>query len=149
MHGGSHLPRSPTTWPNEAWYERRVSESLGACLQNVLLAMIVADEDVDPDEVAAAERAYDEFTGQALPEGELARRAAAAKEDGRSADQVLQCLPKDLDEDAQQKVLAAAFRVASADGFVLEEEDALLQAVARAIGMDNDRARTVLNGLLG
>mgnify|MGYP000235541695 CR=1 FL=1 len=126
-----------------------MSESLGTCLQNVLLAMIVADEDVDPDEVAAAEQAYDEFTGHALPEGHLAQKAVEAKDAGRSATEVLQCLPTDLDDDAQSKVLSAAFRVASADGFVLEEEDALLQEVARAIGMSGDRARAVLNGLMG
>ena len=126
-----------------------MSESLGTCLQNVLLAMIVADEDVDPDEVAAAEQAYDEFTGRPLPEGHLARKAIEAKDAGRSAAEVLQCLPTDLDDDAQSKVLSAAFRVASADGFVLEEEDALLQEVARAIGMSGDRARAVLNGLMG
>ena len=110
--------------------------------------MIVADEDVDPDEVAAAEKAYDEFTGQALPDGELAREAADARSRGRSSQEVLGCLPSDLEADAQAKVLTAAFRVASADGFVLEEEDDLLRAVAKAIGMDDDQARTVLNGLM-
>ncbi len=110
--------------------------------------MIVADEDVDPDEVAAAEQAYDEFTGQALPDGELARDAAEARSQGRSSQEVLGCLPSDLEADAQAKVLTAAFRVASADGFVLEEEDDLLRAVAKAIGMDDDQARTVLNGLM-
>ncbi len=110
--------------------------------------MIVADEDVDPDEVAAAERAYDEFTGRALPDGELARDAAEAQSQGRSPQEVLGCLPSDLGADAQAKVLTAAFRVASADGFVLEEEDDLLRAVAKAIGMDDDRARTVLSGLM-
>ena len=110
--------------------------------------MIVADEDVDPDEVAAAEKAYDEFTGHALPEGELARDAAEARSHGRSTQEVLGCLPSDLEPDARAKVLAAAFQVASADGFVLEEEDALLRAVAKAIGMSDDRARTVLSSLM-
>jgi len=130
------------------WYERRVSDSLGPCLQNVLLAMIVADEDVDPDEVAAAEKAYDEFVGQALPEGELARQASEARSAGRSPEEVLQCLPTDLDLEGREKVLTAAFRVASADGFVLEEEDALLQSVAKALGMDTSESRAVLNRLM-
>lgn len=125
-----------------------VSDSLGPCLQNVLLAMIVADEDVDPDEVAAAERAYDELVGKALPEGELARRASEARSEGRSPEEVLRCLPSDLDPEGREKVLTAAFRVASADGFVLEEEDALLRSVAAAIGMDTREARAVLNRLM-
>lgn len=125
-----------------------MSDSLGPCLRGVLLAMIVADEDVDPDEIVAAEKAYDEFTGHTLPDGELARDAADARSQGRSSQEVLGCLPSDLEPDAQAKVLTAAFRVASADGFVLEEEDDLLRAVAKAIGMGEDDARAVLSGLM-
>ncbi len=110
--------------------------------------MIVADEDVDPDEIVAAEKAYTEFTGQTLPDGELAKEAGGVHAQGQSSEQVLGCLPSDLEHDAQAQVLTAAFRVASADGFVLEEEDDLLRAVARAIGMGEDEARTVLNGLM-
>ena len=131
------------------WYSRPVSESLGPCLQNVLLAMIIADDDVDPDEVAAAEKAYGDVVGQPLPQGELARSADDAKAANRSPAEVLQCLPADLAPDLQEKVLGAAFQVASADGFVLEEEDELLQAVARAVGMDDARARTVLASFMG
>lgn len=125
------------------------SASLGPCLHGVLLAMILADDDVDPDEVAAAERAYTEFTGTPLAPGALARDAAQARAEGRKSDDVLECLPSGLPADAQSKVLSAAFRVASADGFVLEEEDAMLQAVARALGMDDARTRATLSGLLG
>lgn len=126
-----------------------MSVSLNPCLQNVLLAMIVADDDVDPDEVAAAEQAYSEFTGQTLPDGAFARAVTEARSQGRRPDDVLQCLPDDLPAADQDKVLTAAFRVASADGFVLDEEDALLRQVAQAIGMDAARTRTVLNGLIG
>lgn len=110
--------------------------------------MIVADEHVDPDEVVAAEKAYNEFTGETLPDGELAREASEARSHGRSLQEVLRCLPSNLEPDAQAKVLAAAFRVASADGFVLEEEDELLRAVAKAIGMGDEQTRTVLSGLI-
>ncbi|MCR9160650.1 MAG: TerB family tellurite resistance protein [Nannocystaceae bacterium] len=126
-----------------------MSESLGPCLHNVLLAMIIADDDVDPDEVAAAEQAYAELMGRELPEGELARSAADAKAAGRCPNDVLKCLPTGLDADVQEKVLRAAFQVASADGFVLEEEDALLQAVAKAVGMDETRSRSVLASFMG
>jgi uncharacterized tellurite resistance protein B-like protein len=126
-----------------------MSDFLGPCLRGVLLAMIVADEDVDPDEIAAAEEAYREFTGHGLPDGELAREAAEARSQGRTPQEVLGCLPKDLAPSAKAKVLTAAFRVASADGFVLEEEDELLRAVAKAIGMGADETRTVLSRLVG
>ncbi len=125
------------------------SEELGPCLHGVLLAMILADDDIDPDEVAAAESAYAEFTGEALAGGTLAQEAAQARTEGRKSDDVLSCLPRGLPDEAKVNVLTAAFRVASADGFVLEEEDELLQAVARAIGMDEAKTRATLNGLLG
>lgn len=110
--------------------------------------MIVADEDVDPDEIVAAEQAYAELTGHALPDGELAREASDVRSQGRSLQEVLGCLPCDLEPDAQAQVLTAAFQVASADGFVLEEEDELLRAVANAIGMTDEQTRTVLGGLI-
>jgi DnaJ-domain-containing protein 1 len=111
--------------------------------------MIIADDDVDPDEVAAAEKAYGDVVGQPLPAGELARSATDAKAANRHPSEVLQCLPTNLEPELQEKVLGAAFQVASADGFVLEEEDELLQAVAKAVGMDAARARTVLASFMG
>lgn len=132
-----------------ACYEPSVSDTIGPCLQNVLLAMIIADQDVDPDEVTAAEQAYDDVVGQPLPQGELARTAAEAQAAGRSPIEVLRCLPSDLTDEYQHKILSAAFRVASADGFVLEEEDDLLKAVAKAIGMDGPKARAAISRLMG
>ncbi|MEM6294124.1 MAG: TerB family tellurite resistance protein [Myxococcota bacterium] len=123
------------------------SSPLATALDRVLLAMIIVDDDVDPDEVATAETAYADAVGNPAEPGAFARAAAEAKAAGKAPAQLLEDLPQ-LDETAQRAVLGAAFAVAGADGFVLEEEDALLQDIGRALGMDDGEVRSTLAALM-
>lgn len=110
--------------------------------------MILADDDIDPDEISAAEQAYLRVTGSSLKPGELQAEAEKALASGTTVDGCLGCVVHDLDASAQRQVLESAFAVASADGFVLEEEDALLLKVGQAIGMQTSEVRATLNELM-
>ncbi len=123
------------------------SSPLAAALERVLLAMIIVDEDVDPDEVATAETAYTEAVGSAPEAGAFARAANDAKAANQSPTALLEALPA-LEPNQQRAVLRAAFAVAGADGFVLEEEDALLQDIGRALGMDDAGVRSTIAALM-
>lgn len=123
------------------------SSPLATALERVLLAMIIVDDDVDPDEVATAETAYADAVGHPAETGAFGHAAAEAKAAGQAPAQLLEDLPQ-LDATAQRAVLGAAFAVASADGFVLEEEDALLQDIGRALGMGDGEVRSTLAALM-
>lgn len=104
------------------------------CLRRVLVMMMMSDGDLDPDELKALQRAYEEVTGRTTSEEALRAEARVV------ADQKLQpgsCagLGDGLDESERLRVLDAVFSVAAADGFVVQEEDALLGRIARDLGL--------------
>jgi tellurite resistance protein len=53
-----------------------------------------------------------------------------------------------LDYQAKERILEAALDVASADGFVLEEEDTLLATIAAAMGITEGQYKRTMNRLL-
>ncbi len=110
------------------------------CIRRVLVAMVVADGDIDPEELTTAQRVFRDVTGVGISDVELRKEAEQMQAAGGK---VAECLgaAAGLDLDARKRIFAAAFAVASADGFVLEEEDALLANVAAALGFTEAKYR--------
>ena len=93
----------------------------GAVLR-VLLGVIAVDE-VDAEEgLSTVGSAYARLTGRTLA--------------------------AELDEDGKQTLFAAAFEVAVADGFVLDDEDRLLSTLAAALGMNELDYRACVEKLM-
>ena len=111
--------------------------------------MMISDTDIDPAEVATVRRIYAELTGGSLSAEELKAEVAAALADGLSVAGVIDCTAAMLDVETRHQILSAAFEVASADGFVVEEEEAALEAVAAALNIDPEQSRATLSGLQG
>ena len=126
----------------------RVPSDADPCLRRVLVAMMISDTDIDAEEVATVRRIYTELTGGSLSADELKAEVAAALRDGLDVAGVVAQTGAALDLDTRQRILSAAFEVASADGFVVEEEEAALEAVASALGLDAEQSRTTLSGLI-
>lgn len=102
----------------------------------VLLAMTRADEDVDADELASVRRAYERLTGRAPAPEVLARETAALAADEGAWLPTAHALAGRLADDDKGRLLTAAFEVAVADGFVLDEEDKLLSTLGAALGLN-------------
>lgn len=104
------------------------------CLRRVLVMMMMSDGDLDPDELLALRRAYEDVTGRAVTEQMLRDEARTVVENKL---QIGACagLGDGLDHDAKLRVLEAVFSVAAADGFVVQQEDALLGRIARDLGL--------------
>lgn len=116
------------------------SSTENECIRRVLVAMVIADGDIDPDELMTAQRVFRDITGVGISDVEL-RKEAEQMQSSRA--KVAECLGAagGLDLDARKRIFGAAFAVASADGFVLEEEDALLANVAAALGFSEAQYR--------
>ena len=123
-----------------------VSDERG-CIRRALILMMVSDGDVDPDELATVLRVYEKVTGNALDEAQV---RAQAQEVLAAGEQLGDCsdLGEGLDEAAKLHVLAAAFAVAAADGFVVEEEDELLGKLAKDLGLSGETYRGAIDRLL-
>lgn len=107
---------------------------------DVLLSMVVADDDVDPDELQTLCRVVKELTGQEIAAKDLLARATA-RLDAPHPTAFPPGLAQQIDTDLRPKVLAAAVAIAEADGFVLDEEDELLSRLAIALGLPPDAHR--------
>ncbi len=111
-----------------------------------LLSMVIADDDIDPDELATLARVYGELTGRALSVDHLEAHARARLVDpavGYPGD-----IGEGLDADQKRRVLEAAFAIAAADGFVVEEEEQQLAQLAQLLGMTPEASRQAVVGLM-
>ena len=84
------------------------------CLRRVLVAMMVADGDIDEDELAMIVRVYQEIAGESIEPAVLRTEAEAMKADGITLSNCLRGLVEPLDASARQRVFGAAFAVARA-----------------------------------
>ncbi|HWB77698.1 MAG TPA: TerB family tellurite resistance protein, partial [Nannocystaceae bacterium] len=118
----------------------------GALLR-VLIGVTAADE-LDGDEGIASLRAtYSKLAGRELDEAQVVAEREAAKGGGAWLDAARE-LGKRLDDHGKQQVIGAAFGVAVADGFVLEEEDRVLATLAAALGLSEAEYRGIVDKLL-
>jgi len=106
------------------------------CLRRVMVLMMAADDDVDDDEIATIIRVYQETTGTELEADTLRAEVESLPAGLRIGDCGGQLLAEGLDVDARIRVLGAAFAVAAADGFIVEEEDTLLRSLANDLEID-------------
>ncbi|HET6583701.1 MAG TPA: TerB family tellurite resistance protein [Nannocystaceae bacterium] len=114
----------------------------------VLLAMTRADDDVDREELESVGTAYKRLTGAAPTPEQIERETAALEADEGAWLPSARALGQRLDDDDKARVLTAAFEVAVADGFVLDEEDKLLATLAGALGLVEATYRQTIARLL-
>ena len=111
-----------------------------------LLSMVIADDDIDPDELSTLARVYGELTGRELSTAHLEAHARARLVDptaGYPGD-----IGEGLDSDEKRRVLEAAFAIAAADGFVVEEEEQQLAQLAQMLGLTPEASRKAVAGLM-
>lgn len=121
---------------------------LHQCMRRVLVAMVIADGDTDPDELVCAQQTYQRLTGETLDTETFAREAEAMKSLGVGVANCLGSLAGALGDEERFQILRAAFEVAVADGFVLEEEDTMLAAVAASLGMNEAAYKEAMGRLM-
>ncbi|MEM7160402.1 MAG: TerB family tellurite resistance protein [Myxococcota bacterium] len=112
---------------------------------DTLLAMVIADGDVDPDELSTVSKTYAELTGTEVEMETLEWRARM-----RMAKSDPLALPSNVGEgleaDAKRRIFVAALSIAEADGFVLEEEEELLTRLRGALALPEQTYREVVEG---
>lgn len=116
------------------------------CMLNCMIAITLADGEIEDPEIEAMALIYSELMGQPPERSEL--RASAQSMAGQAASVQLGCVdpfetllqqlhlerPR-LDDNARELILESAFRVACSDGEIEPEEDRLLRSLADALGI--------------
>ena len=114
----------------------------------VLLAMTRADDDVDPEELESVRTAYKRLTGAVPQTVHLERETTALRADEGAWLPTARALGERFGDDDKARLLTAAFEVAVADGFVLDEEDKLLSTLGAALGLNDASYRKTIEKLI-
>jgi tellurite resistance protein len=114
----------------------------------VLLAMTRADDIVDPDELESVGTAYRRLTGAEPTAEDVQRETTTLRADEGAWLPSARTLGQRLSDDDKARLLTAAFEVAVADGFVLDEEDKLLATLAGALGLNETAYRQTIARLV-
>ncbi len=113
-------------------------------VKQVMIAMLLADGEIDDSEVLALQSIYQELTGAQIPEDELREEIAVINGSGSSAIQLIQELSPTLNNPGKEMVIRAAYQIAAADGHVDDSELQLIGKLGQTMALSNAH----INGLM-
>lgn len=104
-------------------------------IKRVMVEMMLADKSVDDEEVATAQRIYQQVAGTALSDDDIRAAIVDAETELRGISAALAPIAPNLNDNGKEMVIRAAFLIAAADGEFHEDEKALLADIGRALEM--------------
>lgn len=111
------------------------SELRDDAVLTLMVSMTLADGEIDAAEVTRIQWIYGQLTEATVDEATVRAKIAAGESAQLDLPSYLGSIEPKLGDEAKRRVLEAAFAIASADGRVLEEEDALLVSIARGLAI--------------
>lgn len=117
-------------------------------LLSAMVLMTLADGRVAEEEVTRIRWIHGQASGEAVSEADVGAAIAAVRARGMSIDEHLAELGAGTTDAGRRLLLKVAFAIASADGHVVDEEDALLARLARSLGIPPELYRTELRHLI-
>ena len=118
-----------------------------AIVLRVMVLMTLADGRVEDTEVMRMRWIHGKVLGRTLSEDEVRTVIEAVREAGLDIEGYLERIRGDLGREGKRTLLEAAFAIATADGRVLDEEDACMLRIARALEVSPQEYRAVLGQL--
>lgn len=116
-------------------------------IKRVMAMMMIADGEIDPDEIQFIREVFENISGNALSEHELRQEAEAATVDGRSIGECLKEITPSLNDKGKELVITAAFMVAMADGVYRDQEAELLAGLGKCLEMPTRKFEALIGGL--
>ncbi len=100
-----------------------------------MLAISIADDYLDDDEVAQIAKIYKHLTGAAIAEETIRDTAAEMQQYGINIENELKNVAPSLDNDLKEKLVIASLFILTADGDMDEDEWIMLDDIRLGIGM--------------
>lgn len=113
-------------------------------VKRVMVLMMLADGEIDADEVLAIRKIYDSLTGHSLSVDEVDAEVHASRTDGLGIRDYLPPLLGTLNDQGKERILLAAHHVAMADGAYPPEEQQLVLSIGQVLEMSPAHVRGVL-----
>lgn len=121
----------------------RQMEVFHEALSGAVARMAAADGDVTPSEVAMVQGILEKYTGMRLKPEEVQKLAEQGEERTKAYLAKLRKIEGQLEESQKENVVRAAFLVAVSDLNQDEREAKLLNEIADALGLDEERLARV------
>lgn len=118
-------------------------------VKQVMIGMLLADGEIDDEEVKMLQAHYREITGTELPEDEIREEIAVIHAGGSSAIEMVQGVAPQLNDSGKETVIRAAYAIAAADGTIDPSEQALLAQVGTALGLSTAHMAGILQQVTG
>ena len=119
-------------------------DRLATLLRRAMVLMTRVDGHVDEDEVVRIQWIMRKRFGQVLQSADIRGLVNEQVAGGVRLHDLLAEAEPELDHDQKRLVLEVAFAIASADGTIVDEEDALMARIARSLHVQPAEYRTLM-----
>ena len=119
--------------PNEA--NQNLEALFFVAVKHVMIGMLLADGEIDDNEVKMLQSQYQELTGSQIPESELLEEIAVISASGDSPVVLMSRLAPQLNDSGKEITMRAAYAIAASDGTFDPSEEALMMEIGQAMGL--------------
>ena len=117
-------------------------------IKRTMVAMMIADGDVEDREVEVIQGIYNQLTGINLSREAIGGEIIEVQTGGRDLMQTLGQIAGSLNNDGKEMVVKAAFLVAAADGDFQEEEKELIGRIGQSLQMSSSQLNELISSLM-
>lgn len=132
---------------NPAEGERQFEAMFMIAMKQVMIAMLLADGVIDDNEVIELQNIFEELAGVEVTEEDLREEIAVIQQQGSNAIELISRMSGGLNDNGKEKVIAAAYRIAVADGHFDDTEKALMKQLADAMDVTPAHFRGIISEL--
>lgn len=116
-------------------------------VRKVMIAMMLADGQIDASESQMVCTLYQELTGRPMFPGDIQMEVSELQISGATVESALGGLVGSLNSNGKERVIEAAWRIAHADGEFHQSEQALLARIAGVLELSNSHYQGILQTL--
>lgn len=116
-------------------------------MRRIMILMLLADGSIDQAEIEVVKSVYAKVSGYALSDEEVRAEIEAASQEKIKVKEYLKKVTPYLNKTGKARVLKSAYYVASADGFLHDDEQALMEEISQALDMDPSHYKSVIDSI--
>jgi DnaJ-domain-containing protein 1 len=127
-----------------AEYEK-ARQTIEQAVSRVMIAMMVADGEIDDNEKTVVYEIFQELSGSELADEKFELEKEVVASESFVLRDYLASIAPELNDDAKKEVLRGAFMVAAADNVFHESERASLKDMGEALGIESTQLQEFLS----
>lgn len=116
-------------------------------MRRIMILMLLADGSIDEVEIEVIKSIYARVSGYALSDEEIREEIEAATQENLKVNEYLKKVTPYLNKNGKARVLESAYYVASADGVLHDDEQALMEEISQALDMESTHYESVIDSI--